>query len=85
MNRDFSHERLAQVLGNVTPAAANEPPAPDTKLFDKGLLDSLTLIQFVMALEEEFKFRFDYDDVQLDHFQDLASLRGVLNKKYGAR
>ncbi len=46
-------ERTRRVLGEVTDTPGRELP-PDYALFDRGLLDSMTTVQLIAALSEEF-------------------------------
>lgn len=46
-------ERTLRVLSEVTDTRGRDLP-PDTRLFDRGLLDSMTTVQLIAALSEEF-------------------------------
>ncbi|MFR3315112.1 MAG: phosphopantetheine-binding protein [Waltera sp.] len=45
-------------------------------------IDSLSKVQLVISLEEEFGIAFDDDDINQSHFQSVSSI-GELLKKYG--
>jgi len=78
----FSTEALALTLGKVSVLAQKQAPGRDQNLFETGLLDSLSLIQFVLKIEEDFGIGFDYDDIKYDHFMTLSNLSELLSRKY---
>lgn len=63
-------EKLKKLLNEVTPAEEIEI---DSKLVDIGV-NSVTFIQFVVAMEEEYKIVFGIDDL---NFHKYASVRDV--------
>lgn len=52
-------------------------------LFTAGVLDSLILIQFVLALEDHYQIRFANEDITYDQFQSFESISNLLRTKYG--
>ena len=46
-------ERTLRVLSEVTDTQGRELPA-DYRLFERGLMDSMTTVQLIAALSEEF-------------------------------
>lgn len=46
-------ERTLRILSEVTETQGRELPA-DYPLFDRGLMDSMTTVQLIAALSEEF-------------------------------
>lgn len=53
-------------------------------LFTAGVLDSLTLIQFVLAIEDQFQIRIGNEDISYDQFQTFQKISELLKKKYAA-
>jgi acyl carrier protein len=52
---------------------------PDTPLFDGGLrLDSFGVVELIAALETRFDIEFQEDDFQEEHFQNIATLSGLV-------
>lgn len=51
-------------------------------LFTAGVMDSLILIQFVLAVEDEFKIRLKNEDVSYEQFQSLEKIASLLKTKY---
>lgn len=73
-------ERIKQVLSRVSAYPMPERLDPQDDLFDQGLLDSITIVQFVVALEEEFHFHFNFSDLTRANFFSLASIQSYLEK-----
>jgi acyl carrier protein len=51
-------------------------------LFTAGVLDSLILIQFVLALEDHYQIRLANEDITYDQFQSFESISELLRTKY---
>ena len=51
-----------------------QPPTPDTDLFEKGTIDSLTLVDLLAHLEQEFSIRIPLNDLDLSHFRSIARI-----------
>jgi acyl carrier protein len=49
-----------------------EAPSAETDLMESGLLDSLTLVELMAALEEEFGIKISFDEIALDNFRSIA-------------
>jgi acyl carrier protein len=53
----------------------------DTPLIGKGgIMDSMTAVQLINSLEEEFKIFFMHDDLNLEAFSSVGSLVGLIKK-----
>ncbi|HVH66992.1 MAG TPA: acyl carrier protein [Gemmatimonadales bacterium] len=56
-------------------------PSFDTDLIDTGLVDSLTFVEFLAQLEQEFGIHVSLDDLELDHFRSIARIAGFVATK----
>ncbi len=54
----------------------------NSDLFALGILDSLLLIQFVMAIENNFQIEIGNDDINYSNFKDLETLANLIESKY---
>lgn len=54
----------------------------DENLFSAGALDSLTLIQFVLLIEDEYQIRIDNADINYEQFQNFLIIAQRLSSKY---
>jgi acyl carrier protein len=53
-------------------------PSPDTDLLTTGVLDSVTLVQLVAALEKEFDIMIPMDEVGVESFRSVAAIADLL-------
>jgi acyl carrier protein len=51
-----------------------QPPSPDTDLMDTGIIDSLTFVELIARLEQEFSIRIPLCDVDLNDFRSIARI-----------
>ena len=52
--------------------------APDLDLFETGLLDSLTFVQLLFHLEQEFDVTVRTDDLELENFRSVSEIAQFL-------
>jgi acyl carrier protein len=72
---------LIPILARVVPKAAETPLRSQTNLFRLGLLDSFSLVQFIMAVEEAYSISIDVTDMRLKNFRSLRRFAALINKK----
>lgn len=70
---------ILKVLHAVADPAAD--PAPDESLFDSGLLDSFTLNDLILGLEEEFHVSVPDSDISARKFETVSKIEQYLNSK----
>lgn len=51
-----------------------EVPSAETDLLVTGRIDSVTMIELLLLIEEQFGVRIDLAEVDFDHFRSLASI-----------
>lgn len=49
-------------------------------LIDSGLLDSLSLIQLMVALEEEFNIRIEPEELDFEDYRSVKSMADMINR-----
>lgn len=49
-------------------------PSLDTDLIDTGLVDSLTFVEFLAQLENEFGVEVSLEDLEIDHFRTISRI-----------
>ena len=52
----------------------------ETNLFEAGVLDSMTLVQFILNLEEKFKIRLPMEDIEVESFRSLINIAELVTK-----
>ena len=55
-----------------------EVPSEDADLLDTGVLDSLTLVQLLLHIEEDFGVQISVEDVQIDNFRSLSRITELI-------
>jgi len=52
--------------------------SPEEDLLSSGLLDSLTLVQLLVSIEEGFGVRIALSDLQLDDIRSISSIANLI-------
>ncbi|HYE35748.1 acyl carrier protein [Methylocaldum sp.] len=74
---------LAQAVTRLFAAHLNiEVPEPDTDLMDGGFLDSLLLVNLIVALEREFGVSVSIDDLDLnlENFRTVSQIAAYIER-----
>jgi acyl carrier protein len=58
-----------------------EAPSADTDLMESGLLDSLTLVELMSSLEEQFGINISFDEVEIDNFRSARRIAEFVNRR----
>lgn len=53
----------------------------DKSLFNEGILDSLTLLELISFIEEEFAVTIEDSEVSLENFETLDAMDALLQRK----
>jgi len=62
-----------------------EVPSPESDLVENGLLDSLTLVDLLMHLEQRYDTRISLEDLELDNFRSIARIAQYLSNRIEMR
>jgi acyl carrier protein len=57
-----------------------DPPPDGTDLIDSGWLDSLTIVELLARIEEEFETKISIEELEIDHFRSLDHLSSFLER-----
>ncbi len=69
------HAQLQQRLTDLFTNTLNlEVPSVEADLVETGILDSLTLIDLLLSLEQEFGVKISLEEVAIDNFRSIASI-----------
>jgi acyl carrier protein len=49
-------------------------PSVETELIDTGLVDSLTFVEFLAHLEQEFGIQVSLEDLEIEQFRTIARI-----------
>jgi acyl carrier protein len=58
-----------------------EVPGPHTDLIDRGLLDSLQLVQLLLQIEERMGARIPLDEVDLEDLRSIGRLAALIEAR----
>ena len=78
--------RLSRIIAeNILGNGSRLSVTAETPLLSHGLdLDSVAVLQLIMAVEVEFGVRFDEHDVSIDLFRTAGTLADVVTRKMSA-
>ncbi|MGY0236997.1 acyl carrier protein [Longispora urticae] len=68
------HEVQQFVLDHLTTRPGGGQLTPDSSLLDSGVLDSLSLLQLVAALESRYGITVTDEDLDPDNFETVGSV-----------
>ena len=57
-----------------------ETVAFEEDLIDSGLLDSLSMVQLMVALEEEFDIRIEPEDIDFEDYRSVKSMTEMITR-----
>ena len=82
MTANIDLEQRVQTL--INERLQSEVPAGEQDLFDSGVLDSLSFVDVLVALEEEFALQIPLDRVNLDDFRSVARIARYISQQLSA-
>lgn len=77
-NSTVTHEQIIRLLSERVHV---EAPSIDTDLMEAGLLDSLTLVELMTSLEEEFGITISFDEIELDNFRSVERIGEFVHER----
>jgi acyl carrier protein len=54
---------------------------PQTLLFSSGLIDSLTIVEIIVLVEQYWDIQVDPSDLSMDNFDSLQAITGYVERK----
>jgi acyl carrier protein len=76
VTRDETAARLRDILAGTLGSAVSDP---DTDLVQSGLLDSLALVELLVAVEQEFSITFAPDELEIERFRSVRTLAELVD------
>lgn len=58
-----------------------EVPSEDTDLFEEGMMDSLTLVELLLQLEQQFQITVSIEDLEIDDFSSIRRIDQFLERR----
>ncbi len=69
------------ILALVKELTQNDQITMSQTLLDEGLIDSLTTIELITKLEEQFNINIDTDDLNHHNFNSVENITTLVNQK----
>lgn len=57
-----------------------DPPGADADLFETGVLDSVSFVDLLLRIEQEFGIHCSLEDLDLDNFRSVNRIAGFINR-----
>ena len=76
---------LLSFLRRAAEGARVELPCPEGSLFDAGVLDSFSLVDFVAEIESEYGISVGDADLRPETFETLAKVEAYVERARGTR
>jgi acyl carrier protein len=73
-----------QLIGQIRDIFANklaiEVSSPTVDLIDMGLVDSVSLVELLLALEQRFGMSFPLENLEMDDFRSITSIAEMIKR-----
>jgi acyl carrier protein len=76
-------DALGQYIATQILKQPNRAIQPDEPLISSGLIDSFSLVDLSMFVEERFGVRLDDSELNADSFDSLSQLAGLIAQRQG--
>jgi acyl carrier protein len=76
-------DALGQYIATQILKQPNRAIQPDEPLISSGLIDSFSLVDLSMFVEERFGVRLDDSELNADTFDSLSQLAGLIAQRQG--
>lgn len=74
-------ERVRKLVSQSVGGEYRDKPIPDGMKLIGNLLDSMAVNSLIVALEEEFGFAFEDEDLSAEAFETVESLSDLVRRK----
>ncbi|MCI0664375.1 MAG: acyl carrier protein [Acidobacteria bacterium] len=75
-NGTVSYDQITHLLSEKVHI---KPPSLEADLLESGLLDSLTLVELMSSLEEQFGIRISFDEIEIENFRSVKNIAEFVN------
>lgn len=88
MDREAFYQDLRTFIATANTGAGQEPEpcfaGPDDNLFDEGLVNSFTVVQLMVHLEQVTGGKLDPESFDIESFSTLRKLHSVIDRLRGS-
>lgn len=75
----MKEQKLSEIKRIVCTTLVIKDISPQEDLFEAGYLDSLAIVNLIMALEEEFHIKLSLETLDLDEFRSIESIYRLIS------
>lgn len=72
-------QQIKELFGEI--GFQSENIGLDDSLVDEGIIDSLTILELITALESKFSIEFDESDYDIENFASIKSIERTVHQK----
>ncbi len=73
--KDFLIDKIDEIAFSTVEA--------DDKLWETGILDSITVVELAVEIENEFDIKIPFDEIIVENFETVNLLVAYINRKLG--
>lgn len=84
MTRPEIQQALLDFVLESFPAARTADLTVDSVLLDRGIIDSMGVLELVVFLEERFQLTLDDEEMLPEHFMSIPTLAELVDRKLTA-
>lgn len=78
----IEQDDIQKILAEVNAKGArNKPLNEDEDLFKAGVLDSMAVVQFILALEKKYSIKIGKKDINLNNFSNIKNIKELIVSK----
>src|SRR5262245_39227660 len=78
VNNTVSYDQITHLLSEKVHIEAQ---SVEMDLMESGLLDSLTLVELMASLEEQFGIHISFDEIEIDNFRSVKRITEFVNER----
>ena len=83
--RASEEQLVGEIRGIFAQRLAIEVESPAVDLLDTGLVDSVTLVELLLMLEEQFGVNLPLEDLEMEDFRSLARIADLVARTRSAQ
>lgn len=83
MNKETVINRITSIIEGLCGKKIVEESVADTRYLDCDYLDSMAIVEFIIAIEDAFNTNLDPQDTESEEFRTIGGLADILISKQG--
>lgn len=79
-----AEQTIGEIRGIFSQRLAIEVESPTVDLLDTGLVDSVTLVELLLVLEQQFAISLPLEDLEMEDFRSVARIADLVARTKSA-